>query len=200
MQIENWFGAKASLFLPRRMAAAFLTHQPVTGRIGFVGRLDHPPNLQGIEILMNVYSQTADNTIEIRLVGAPEAIGNQLAEKYRQINYLGELPDAALEKEAATWCILLNPVWWYSTGASTKLAKAISWGIPIVTTTAGMRGYKWNNGNLLVADTPQQMWTVIHENAHDIQIVNANAAQTKTVATSGYQVKELAAMLQQLIN
>ena len=59
---------------------------------------------------------------------------------------------------------------------------------------------KWNNGNLLVADTPQQMWTVINKNANDIQIINANAAQTKTVATSGYEVKELAEMLQQLIN
>ena len=200
MQIENWFGAKSSLFLPRRMAPAFLTHEPVTGRVGFVGRLDHPPNLQGIEILLDAYSQTAGNEIEIRLVGAPETIGNQLAKKYKQVNYLGELPDTALEKEVASWSILLNPVWWYSTGASTKLAKAISWGIPIVTTTAGMRGYKWSKGNLLVANTPQQMWTAIHENANDIQIINANAAQTKTVAISGYEVKELAGMLQQLIN
>ena len=200
MQIENWFGAKSSLFLPRRLAPAFLSHQPVAGRVGFVGRLDHPPNLQGIEILMEASSQTADNKIEIRLVGAPESMGTQLAKKYKQVNYLGELSDAGLENEVATWSILLNPVWWYSTGASTKLAKAISWGIPIVTTTAGMRGYRWNKGNLLMADTPQQMWTVIHKNANDIQIINANAAQTKIVATSGYEVKELADMLQQLIN
>lgn len=197
MQIENWFGAKASLFLPRRMASAFLLHKPVAGRVGFVGRLDHPPNLQGIEILMEA---SADSLIEIRLVGAPENIGNQLSKKYNQVNYLGELSDADLEKEVATWAILLNPVWWYSTGASTKLAKAISWGVPIVTTTAGMRGYKWNNGNLLVADTPQQMWKLIHQNANDTQIINANVEQTKTVASSGYSVKELAAMLEKLIS
>jgi len=200
MQIENWFGAKSSLFLPRHLAPAFLSHQPKPGRVGFVGRLDHPPNLQGIKILLEAYYPTIYNSVEIRLVGGPEAIGNQLAKNYKQVNYLGELPDAELEKEVATWSILLSPVWWYSTGASTKLAKAISWGIPIVTTTAGMRGYKWNNGNLLIANTPQHMWTAIHENAHDIQIINANAAQTKTVAISGYQVKELAGMVQQLIN
>lgn len=200
MQIENWFGAKSSLFLPRRLKSAFLSYQPKAGRVGFVGRLDHPPNLQGIQILLDAFSALENNSIEIRLVGAPESFGKQLAEKYPVINYLGELPDADLETEVATWALFLNPVWWYSTGASTKLAKAIGWGIPIVTTTAGMRGYKWNKGDLLVADTAQEMCTCIIENSSDFQTINTNAERTRIVANNGYSVNELADMVKQLIN
>jgi glycosyltransferase involved in cell wall biosynthesis len=200
MQIENWFGAKASLFLPRRLKPGFLMYQPKAGRVGFVGRLDHPPNLLGMQILLDAFSSTENNLIEIRLVGAPENFGKQLAEKYPQVKYLGELSDEDLEKEVSSWALLLNPVWWYSTGASTKLAKAISWGIPIVTTTAGMRGYKWRKGSLLLADTAKEMCRVIIENVNDMQVIKSNAEQTRIVANNGYAVKELAEMVKQLIS
>lgn len=198
-QIENWFGAKQTLFLPRKLHSDFLKFNPIIGRVGFVGRLDHPPNLQGMEILLDEFNVKQDTSIEIRLVGAPEKFGKQLAKKYAQVTYLGELSNDKLESEVATWAMLLNPVWWYSTGASTKLAKAISWGIPIVTTTAGMRGYKWQKGNLLVADTTKQMHSIISTNAFDIQIINTNANQTQMVANSGYQIFELAEMVKKII-
>ena len=198
-QIENWFGAKQTLFLPRKLHSDFLKYNPIIGRVGFVGRLDHPPNLQGMEILLNEFNINQEKSVEIRLVGAPEKIGKKLAKKYSQINYLGELTNDNLEIEVATWAILLNPVWWYSTGASTKLAKAISWGVPIATTTAGMRGYEWQKGNLLVANTPEEMLYIINNNAFDIQIINANAKQTQQVAKNGYQIFELAEMLKKII-
>ncbi|MBS4044363.1 MAG: glycosyltransferase family 4 protein [Chitinophagaceae bacterium] len=198
-QIENWFGAKQTLFLPRKLHSDFLKSNPIIGRVGFVGRLDHPPNLQGIEILLDEFNLEQNKSIEIRIVGAPEKIGKQLAKKYSQITYLGELSNDNLETEVATWSIFLNPVWWYSTGASTKLAKAISWGVPIVTTTAGMRGYKWQTGNLLVADTPKQMCSIINKNVFDIQIINSNAIQTQMVANSGFNDYELVEMIKGLL-
>ena len=126
-------------------------------------------------------------------------MGKLLEKKYSQVTYLGELSNDNLETEVATWALLLNPVWWYSTGASTKLAKAISWGVPIVTTTAGMRGYKWHKGNLLVADTPKQMHSIINNNAFDLQNINTNTSQTQMVANSGYSIFELAEMLKKII-
>ncbi len=198
-QIENWFGAKQTLFLPRRLNRNFLEYNPKIGRIGFVGRLDHPPNLQGIKILLNELNASYNKAIEIRLVGAPEKFGKQLAKKYSQVCYLGELSNENLEIEAASWALFLNPVWWYSTGASTKLAKAISWGVPIITTTAGMRGYKWLKGNLLVVETPKQMCSKLNDNVFDIKIINANAAQTQMVADSGYKTFELAEMIKRII-
>lgn len=198
-QIENWFGAKQTLFLPRKLHSNFLKYNPIIGRVGFVGRLDHPPNLQGMEILLDGFNVSQEKPVEIRLVGAPEKIGKQLAKKYAQVTYLGELSNNNLETEVATWAILLNPVWWYSTGASTKLAKAISWGVPIVTTTAGMRGYKWQKGNLLVADTPKQMNSIINNNAFDIQTINRNADQIQMIANSGYSIIQLAEIVKKII-
>lgn len=199
MQIENWFGAKQSLFIPRRLKAAFLHHQPVLGRVGFVGRLDHPPNLQGMEILLIELAKYKNVDIEIRLVGTPESYGKRIAALHSSVKYLGELNDTDLEKEASTWALQLNPVWWYSTGASTKLAKAISWGIPIVTTTAGRRGYKWMNGELLVADTPEVMCKIMNEQTNNIEVILENAKQTQIVAHSGYTLQQLGKMINDIL-
>jgi glycosyltransferase involved in cell wall biosynthesis len=190
-QIENWFGAHKVSFLPRRLHPAFLFHSPVQGRVGFIGRLDHPPNLQGIKILLDQLKKADNNHIEIRLVGAPTVDGNKLAETFKFVKYLGELSDMDVEKEVSTWAFFLNPVWWYSTGASTKLAKAISWGIPIITTTAGMRGYEWKKGSLLVADSPAQMIDRIVSESSDMEKIKYWAMQTKIVAENGLTLDEL---------
>lgn len=190
-QIENWFGGKRVVFLPRRLYPDFLPYKPVPGRIGFVGRLDHPPNLQGISILLDEFRQLDHSTIKIRIAGAPESFGRDLQRRYPFIEYLGELSDKALEEEVAGWSILLNPVWWYSTGASTKLARAISWGVPIISTTAGMRGYAWSEGLLIVADSPEQMATLITRIAPDQDQLRYWAEQTRTIAKTGPSMEDL---------
>jgi glycosyltransferase involved in cell wall biosynthesis len=198
-QIENWFGAKQTLFVPRRLKTDFLSFYPVPGRVGFVGRLDHPPNLQGIEILLTELLKQSKNDIELRLVGAPDSYGKRIAALHSSVNYLGELSDEDLEKEVSTWALLLNPVWWYSTGASTKLAKAISWGVPIVTTTAGCRGYQWMEGSLLMADTPEAMCKTMLVETNYLERITQNAKQTRLVAQSGYTLKQLGEMIHDLL-
>ena len=153
--------------------------------MGFVGRLDHPPNIQGIAILLDEMIQHPLHNLKLRLVGAPEEEGRKIAEKYKCVEYLGEISDTDLEKEITSWSFFINPVWWYSTGASTKLAKGISWGIPIITTTAGMRGYYWKEGNLLVADTPKEMSNLILKETKTIDRINYWSEQTRKVAKNG---------------
>ena len=190
-QIENWFGGRRVVFLPRRLYADFLPYEPVSGRVGFVGRLDHPPNLQGMAILLDAIAKIEHDNIHIRLVGAPESFGRELKQRYPFIEYLGELSDKELEKEVAGWSILLNPVWWYSTGASTKLSRAISWGVPIISTTAGMRGYDWTKGSLIMADSPEEMATLITRIAPDGEQVRYWAEQTRTIAMNGPTIDNL---------
>lgn len=194
-QIENWFGAKRAVFLPRRLYTDFVEYKPDQNRIGFVGRLDHPPNIQGISILLDEMIKNSNKEIKFRLVGAPVEEGNKIAKKYNCVEYLGELSDNELDKEITTWAFLLNPVWWYSTGASTKLAKAISWGIPIATTTAGMRGYFWKNGSLLVADTPACMIKKIYGQIASPGRLNYWCNQTRIVAENGLTNEELTSIL-----
>ena len=194
-QIENWFGGRKVVFLPRRLYADFLSYDPIPGRVGFMGRLDHPPNLQGMAILLDQLQKTDHSKIKIRLVGAPESYGRELQQRYPFIEYLGELSDKDLEKEVAGWSLLLNPVWWYSTGASTKLSRAISWGVPIISTTAGMRGYDWRQGALLVADTPEEMAGWMLRIAPDPAQVQHWAGQTRTIAVNGPTPEDLAAKI-----
>lgn len=190
-QIENWFGSKKSIFVPRQLATKFINYKPIKGRIGFVGRLDHPPNLQGIQKLLDELKISGSEEVEFRLVGAPLNFGTSIKENYPNVSYLGELSDKELEEEVSSWTIFINPVWWYSTGASTKLAKAISWGIPIITTTAGMRGYFWKEGELITADTPQEMAKLLINISHDLDQVAKCEQNTKRVAQSGLTISEL---------
>jgi glycosyltransferase involved in cell wall biosynthesis len=190
-QIENWFGAKKTVFLPRRLYKDFLDYQPVPGRVGFVGRLDHPPNLQGVNILLRELS-LIEHRLDFRLVGAPTEFGEKIRNKYPFVSYLGELSDRDLELEVATWSFLLNPVWWYAMGASTKLARAISWGVPILTTTAGMRGYEWKEGKLLVSDSPEGMARLLVHESWNMEKISFWNEQTKLIAGSGLSQEELA--------
>jgi hypothetical protein len=189
-QIENWFGAKKATFLPRKLYKDFLQRRPIAGRIGFVGRLDHPPNFQGVSILLETIS-TRQHDLHFRLVGAPPAFGMKIKERFPFVEYLGELSNDDLEKEVSTWAFFLNPVWWYSTGASTKLARAISWGLPIITTTAGKRGYEWEKGELLIADSPAEMVTQLILEAGSIDRINYWKEQTELIAVNGPEQSEL---------
>ena len=196
-QIENWMNAKKTLFFPRFLQSAFLHYQPDLDKIGFVGRLDHPPNIQGLGILCNSFSKKDTGKLKIRVVGAPISDGKKLAKKYGFVEYLGELSDEALETEAASWSYFLNPVWWYSTGASTKLAKAISWGLPIATTTAGRRGYSWIDGQIQETNSPDEMCEMILTSVKDINEIKYLSNETKKVAVSG---PELGALTRELEN
>jgi glycosyltransferase involved in cell wall biosynthesis len=189
-QIENWFGAKRASFLPRRLYKDFLPREPVPGRIGFVGRLDHPPNFQGVTILLEELAKQP-HELSFRLAGAPPEYGMKIRQRFPFVEYLGELTDQHLEQEVATWAFFLNPVWWYSTGASTKLARAISWGLPIISTTAGMRGYEWGKGSLLIADSPAEMVKQLLTEAGSPERINYWKEQTELIAENGPDQNDL---------
>lgn len=152
-EIERWLGARRVLAVPRVLTPALVNWGPIAGRIGYVGRLDHPPNLEGLlAVLHEVQQRTESSSIEIRLVGAPSDLGRQLASDFSFVKYLGLLSDAELAREAATWTCSINPILCYAMGASTKLAVIVSWGIPVITTPQGARGYEWRGGTPLICD------------------------------------------------
>lgn len=194
-QIENWFGSRRVTYIPRRLKPDFLPHHPIAGRVGFVGRLDHPPNLQGLTMLLDELKQAGNNKVEVRLVGSPLNYGEAIVKDYSFITYLGELSDKNLEKEVCTWSGFLNPVWWYATGASTKLAVGIGWGIPVFTSIAGARGYEWKAGQLIIANSPSEMAKRIAEEITTIEKVQYWSEQTKIVANSSFTINELSERL-----
>lgn len=157
-EIERWLGAKGVSWLPRTIPERPpLDWSPAPGRLGFVGTLDHPPNRDGLIQFLEALGTLAPPEIEVRVVGGPPAAGAGLAQRFPLVRYLGALSDEELDKEAATWLCFVHPVFCYARGCSTKLAVALSWQIPVLTTPPGCRGYRWREGSLAMADTPEAL-------------------------------------------
>jgi hypothetical protein len=153
--INQWLGANRILFLPRLLSDKFIPWQPAESTPGFVGTLDHLPNLLGITYLAEEL-KLIDFKYKLRLVGGPVSTGEQLAKKYNFIEYVGPIDDKQLIEQVKTWSVFLNPVFWCARGSSTKLAQAINWGVPCLTTPAGKRGYHLYDENIVTTDnTPK---------------------------------------------
>lgn len=153
--VEEWLGTPAVAFLPRTVPAAALPLAPVPGRVGCVSTLDHGPNLQGIRLLVAALDPVSG--VRLRLVGGPESLGRELASSHPTVDYLGPLDDPSLLAEAATWRAFVNPLFCPARGASTKVATALGWGLPVLTTPQGRRGYRWPEDALPLADTPESL-------------------------------------------
>jgi len=147
-ELERWFGARRVAWLPRLIKPSPLDWRPAGDRLGFVGTLDHGPNLEGLVQTLDALARTPGSPVRVRVVGGPPALGRWLAGKYGPVDYLGTLDDSALADEAASWNVFLHPIFCLPRGSSTKLAVGIAWQIPIVTTAEGRRGYLWDDGTL----------------------------------------------------
>ena len=162
--LEKWLGAKKVIMIPRIVKNKYLIRKPISGRIGFIGDLSHYPNFYGInEVCKSFELLSVKENMELRLVGSPKFIGEKLSSLYPFVTYIGYLENDDLENEVRTWSSFLNPVFYYSKGVSTKLAKALGWRLPVITTSIGCRGYVWSKGSLLIADSPLDMAKKINE-------------------------------------
>lgn len=181
-EMERWLGTKRVGWLPRTISAGPLDWRPVRGRFGFVGTLDHAPSLEGLVEVLEALG--TDDAIEVRIVGSPPHIGEWLAARFPRVTYLGSLDDAGLETEAATWLAFLHPIFCLPRGCSTKLAQAIGWQIPIVTTEAGRRGYVWKDGSLLEAEHAGQFASLCRSLMDEGASAAAQAEVARVTATS----------------
>jgi hypothetical protein len=153
-EIERWLGTREIMVVPRTINPSPVDWIPVEGRVGFVGRLDHPPNLEGLMLMLEALAHRDTSKIEVRVVGAPDDFGAKISIRYPFVNYRGSLSEAQLIEESATWTCAINPVFCYARGASTKLAIIVSWGIPVVTTPQGQRGYEWRGSSPIICGGP----------------------------------------------
>jgi len=184
-QIENWLGAKKVFFVPRTIVFHPLPYNNQLGVVGFLGDLSHAPNFHGIKSLCEALKRIQNiKGLQIRIVGSSTAESEILQRDYPFVNCLGYLSNEELAKECESWSFFLNPVFYYSRGVSTKLAKALGMGLPVITTEIGNRGYQWEEGNLPTVNSPEEMANKILELAFNsdkiqhyrkqvIQIVNS---------------------------
>ncbi len=149
--LEQWVGAQYVAWLPRIVVSKPLDWRPTGDRIGYLGTLDHAPNLDGLVKVLNELETRDTRQLRVRVVGRPPSIGHWLAHRFRSVDYLGSLDDSGLAKEASSWNAMIHPQFYCARGCSTKLATGIGWHIPIITTELGYRGYEWKNGEFVVA-------------------------------------------------
>ncbi len=152
--LEVWVGAKAVEWLPRIITPSPLPWRPTGDRLGFFGTLDHAPNLEGLVRAIEALQPHLPRGGRVRVVGGPERTGRWLAARHGFVDYLGPLDDAGLAAEACSWSAVMHPIFCLPRGCSTKLATAIGWQVPIVTTETGRRGYEWREGDLVIAGRP----------------------------------------------
>ena len=162
-EIERWLGMKSVLHVPRVVKSEPLSWNPREGRVGFVGTLDHPVNLEGLRmVLEQLKISGVAASFRFRIVGGPENIAGLLEKEFPFVEYAGTLHNPrALEEEVATWHCFVHPLFCYARGCSTKLAVALGWQIPIATTSMGCRGYVWREGQMPIADSPQLLAKLI---------------------------------------
>jgi hypothetical protein len=156
------------------------------------------PNIEGLLLLLRALPQARTSSARIRIVGGPNRIGHLLAKEFSNVDYLGTLPDEDLKREAGTWSCFVNPVFCHPRGCSTKLATAIGWQIPIVTTTAGHRGYVWDRGRLAVANNPQ-VFCDLALSMMDMGRAQANRIEVSHVARSSPTVVNVGQKIARLL-
>jgi glycosyltransferase involved in cell wall biosynthesis len=199
--LERWLGAGCTIVLPRRLESAPLSRSPVANRIGYVGTLDHTPNRVALEaVCRELERQARPAGLELRICGGPPPVGEGLAARFSFVHYLGRLDDNALRSEAATWSLMLNPLFWLSRGASMKLTTALGWGLPVLTTKAGARGYEWGGAAVPVcADDPRKFVQAALDLLANPTALAAAGAAAQTAVASAPNLEALAGRLRQAL-
>ncbi len=124
-----------------------------TTRLGVVGRLDYPPNRDGVEwFLQNVWPAVRRRVpdAEFRIVGTG---ANDAWRRVAGVSVLGYVDDTSTE--IASWAAMVVPL---RAGAGTrvKIAEAFARTCPVISTRLGAFGYEVESGReLLLADTPE---------------------------------------------
>ncbi len=191
--IEKWLGINRPFLFNR-----IIQQNPAPDRnphpncFGYVGTLDHSPNINAIKQICACLSKVSGK-FTLHIVGQPSHIGKKLENTYPFIKYKGALSNHDLRKEVSQWAYFINPIFYYSRGASMKLSKAIEWEIPVISTIAGKRGYSWREGQLIeTLDTPadfvktmvdcMQQRIPYHEIELDVQRVKHSSISLLAVA------------------
>jgi Glycosyl transferases group 1 len=189
--IEKWLGAPKVFMVPRHIEKLQSSYNPVLGRVGFFSDLSHEPNYYGI-LQVCEYLQTINFTnIQLQLAGGGKDRGEYLQNKFEFVKYLGYLSNENLLKEFSTWTFALNPVFYYSRGVSTKLGKSLSYGMPVITTDKGLRGYKWKEGEIPICSDAQGMGIMIQTLSTNLEACEKYRQEISKIQRSAPTYKEM---------
>jgi hypothetical protein len=157
--ICRWLGAQSVFWWPRTFpVGSQVAWRPSGDRLGIIGTLDHPPNLEGAYLFCEAAAELPSVPFRLRLVTRSRGVATDLASRFDFVDFVGSLDDEqSLQREVGTWSAFLHPIFRYAMGCSTKIAVGLSWGLPVLTTQAGLRGYRFSDGMPPTSITPADM-------------------------------------------
>jgi hypothetical protein len=190
--IEKWLGAKKVFFVPRILLPDFIEWKPIPGRLGFVGDVSHFPNYYGLLKLCEAISvgQMNEKTV-IRVVGKPCRNLELITAKFSFVQPIGYLDNDKLIQEAGTWMYYLNLVFYYSKGVSTKLAKGMNWGLPVISTEEGNRGYSFVKGSINTVDNVEGILQLINSRINDNKLLEKDKENVELAVRSSESYNDL---------
>ena len=139
-----------------KVPALMPTRQRLANSLVFVGGFGHEPNVDAMlffctEILPLIRREIPD--IHVKIIGgsAPETIRNLSGS---HVEVLGYVPDTAPFLESSA--ISIAPLR-FGAGMKGKIGEAMSYGLPVVTTSVGIEGFGLTpEENVLVGDSPEE--------------------------------------------
>ena len=158
---------------------------PWNHKLAFVGSYLHQPNVEGIDWYVN--------EVLPLLCDAPalEIIGKGWPERYitKEVRTLGFVEDL---HESIAGSIMIVPIL-SGSGMRMKILEAAAMSMPIVTTTVGVEGLNFKNGeSCIIADSPQDFAAAINELAKDEAKCRKLGEEANKVFEKNYSKKILA--------
>jgi len=127
-------------------------------QIVFVGKMDIPHNVAAVlyfcEKIWPIVKR-ANSTLEFHIIGKnPIKSVLDLEHKYEGVKVVGPVSD--IEESIKNSSVFVAPLV-FGTGIKTKVIEALSYGVPVVTTSIGAEGINFKNGyHMYVSDTERQ--------------------------------------------
>lgn len=153
-----------------------------TRNLIFIGSA-YQPNVNAAQRLINLAAALPDYTIQI--LGQ---CANYLTNHHQNVQLIGQVTDTQLDNYFINAYAFVNLIT-EGSGTHLKLARALAYGIPVITTEHGARGYSnvtiTNIGNL-----PQQLDNLNWQQQHQAGIQEATQLNWETIATNYSNVIE----------
>lgn len=148
--VDNWGFRGRAFYVP----ISFKLNAPLyqgdgVPTIGFIGA-DTEANHDGIQwFLANVWPFFSRRKVRLKIAGS---IGRKITTKIDQVIVAGHVD---IEDFYASIDVAINPSQWGG-GLKIKTVEAMSWGVPVVTTSEGATGVEEANGSgIAIADRPE---------------------------------------------
>ena len=186
--LQEFYGLECdSAYVPNGSDEHFVTKPSIRKRsksIMFVGS-GHPPNIEAASAIIPVARLMPDYTFN--LCGSAST-GIKIRKELipSNVNILGKVSDEELEMLFADSFAFINPMK-SGSGTHLKMMEALSYGIPIVTSTVGARGFsdKEIKSSMLIAENTEEMILAI-ESLEDDKKYETIINNSKKVFADGY--------------